>query len=132
MSLPPGLSTRPLVLADAAAVTAIMAAEELRDTGEVGIEEADVVADWQRPSFDIATRTVGVLDGGGLVAYAELSGRDRAHAAVDPAHHGRGDGTSGALGLYEKVGMEVTSVWLNRAIAVTADPAGVAPGGTAR
>ncbi|QDC25053.1 GNAT family N-acetyltransferase [Georgenia yuyongxinii] len=93
MTLPHGLTQRPLTLVDAAAVTAIMAAEELRNTGEVAIEEADVVADWQRPSFDIASRTVGVLDGDRLVGYAELSGRDRAHAAVDPTHHGRGIGT---------------------------------------
>ncbi|WP_448072558.1 GNAT family N-acetyltransferase [Georgenia yuyongxinii] len=93
MTLPSGLAARPLTLADAPAVTAIMAAEELRDTGEVAIEEADVVADWRRPSFHIASRTVGVLDGDRLVGYAELSGRDRAHAAVDPAHHGRGIGT---------------------------------------
>lgn len=93
MTLPPGLTTRPLTLADAPAVTAIMAAEELRDTGEVAIEEADLIGDWQRPSFDIATLTVGVLDGDRLVGYGEVSGKDRAHAAVDPAHHGRGIGT---------------------------------------
>ena len=72
MTLPAGLTTRPLTLGDAAAVAAIMAAEELRDTGEVSIEEADLLADWRRPSFDLATRTLGVLDGDRLVAYAEL------------------------------------------------------------
>jgi GNAT superfamily N-acetyltransferase len=93
MTLPAGLTTRPLTLDDAPAVTGIMAAEELRDTGEVAIDEADLLADWRRPSFDLATRTIGVLDGGRIVAYAELSGLDRAHAAVDPVHHGRGIGT---------------------------------------
>ncbi|MFH5823716.1 GNAT family N-acetyltransferase [Georgenia sp. AZ-5] len=102
MTLPAGLTQRPLTLADAAAVAAIMAAEELRDTGEAGIEEADLVADWQRPSFDITDRTVGVLDGDRLVAYAELAGQDRAAAAVDPAHHGRGIGTHLAGWLQER------------------------------
>lgn len=93
MTLPGGLTQRPLTLDDAAAVAAIMAAEELRDTGEVAIEEADLLADWHRPSFDLTTRTVGVLDGGRLVAYAELSGLDRGDAAVHPDHHARGIGT---------------------------------------
>ncbi|MPV90316.1 GNAT family N-acetyltransferase [Georgenia ruanii] len=102
MPLPAGLTQRPLALDDAAAVTAIMAAEELRDTGQVSIEEADLLADWQRPSFDLPTGTVGVLDGDRLVAYAELSGPDRAHAAVDPAHHGRGIGSHLAGWLQER------------------------------
>jgi mycothiol synthase len=93
MTLPAGLTTRPLTLDDAPAVTGIIAAEELRDTGEVGIDAVDLLADWRRPSFDLASRTIGVLDGDRIVAYAELSGLDRAHAAVDPAHHGRGIGT---------------------------------------
>lgn len=93
MTLPPGLTTRPLRLTDAAAVTAVMAAEELRDTGEVSIEEADIVSDWQRPSFDLAANTCGVFDGQRLVGYAERSGADRGDAAVDPAYHGRGIGT---------------------------------------
>lgn len=93
MDLPDGLTTRPLTVGDAAAVTAILAAEQLRDLGEVSVEEADVVADWRRPSFDMAGRTLGVLDGEELVGCAELSGPDRAHAGVMPDHHGRGIGT---------------------------------------
>ena len=93
MALPEGLTTRPLVLTDAPAVTAVMAAEELADIGEVAIEEADIVGDWQRPSFDLASSTVGVFDGERLVGYAERSGGGRGDAAVDRAHHGRGIGT---------------------------------------
>lgn len=92
--LPAGLTHRPLVPGDAAALTAIIAAEELADTGEVAIEEADIVADWQRPGFDLAASAVGVLDGGRLIAYAEHSGADRADASVHPDHHGRGIGTA--------------------------------------
>src|SRR3546814_8986340 len=70
-----------------------MAAEELADTGTVAIEEADIVADWQRPSFDISAATIGVFDGPRLLGYAEHSGHDRGDAAVDPVVHGRGIGT---------------------------------------
>ncbi|HEY9565345.1 MAG TPA: GNAT family N-acetyltransferase, partial [Nocardioides sp.] len=93
MRLPDALTSRPLTLADAAAVTAVMAAEELADTGTVAIEEADIVADWQRPSFDISAATIGVFDGPRLLGYAEHSGHDRGDAAVDPVVHGRGIGT---------------------------------------
>lgn len=70
-----------------------MAAEELCDLGEVLSEEADFVGDWQRPSFDPSTSTVGVFDGARLVGYAEVTGGDRGNAAVHPDHHGRGIGT---------------------------------------
>ncbi len=93
MKLPSDLTTRPLVLADAAGVTAVMAAQELLDVGQVVIEEADIVADWQRPSHDVSAGTIGVFAGEELVAYAEVSGGDRGDAAVHPDHRGRGIGT---------------------------------------
>lgn len=93
MSLPPGLTTRPLVPSDAGAVAAVMAAQELHDVGAVMIEEADIVGDWQRPSFDVASSTVGVFDGDRMVGYAEFSGQDRGDAAVHPDARGRGIGT---------------------------------------
>ena len=119
MELPEGLTTRPLVLTDAPAVTAVMAAEELADIGEVAIEEADIVGDWQRPSFDLATSTIGVFDGDRLVGYAERSGarprrrsrRPRAPRPGDrhlprrlaaghrPRRRRRGDRDAGAAGL---------------------------------
>ena len=92
--LPAGLTSRPLAMSDAPAVFALMAAQELHDTGEVAIEEADIVGDWQRPSFDVAAQTVGVLDAGVLVAYAEHRRADRGDAAVHPGHRGRGVGTA--------------------------------------
>jgi len=92
--LPAGLTSRPLAMSDAPAVFDLIAAQELHDTGEVAIEEADVVGDWQRPSFDLAAQTLGVLDGGVLVAYAEHRGADRGDAAVHPDHRGRGIGTA--------------------------------------
>ncbi|MDP2773060.1 MAG: GNAT family N-acetyltransferase [Nocardioides sp.] len=97
LELPEGLTERPLAVTDAAAVTAVMAAQELHDVGEVVIEEADIVADWQRPSYDVTQSSVGVFDGDTLVAYAEIAGGDRGDAAVHPDHRGRGIGTALAL-----------------------------------
>ena len=95
LQLPPHYTERPLTLADAGAVTRVMAANELATIGEVHIEEADIVGDWQRPSFDVSAATVGVHGpDGGLVAYAECSGGARADAAVHPDHWGRGIGTA--------------------------------------
>lgn len=94
MDLPPGLVTRPLVPDDARAVYELMAAQERADLGRVDIEEADIVGDWARPSFDIGSSTVGVLHGNELVAYAEVSSDGRGDAAVTPAWRGLGIGTA--------------------------------------
>jgi GNAT superfamily N-acetyltransferase len=75
-------------------VAAVIAAQEVVDLGEALIEEADIVADWQRPSFDLTSHTIGVFDGPRLVGYAEISGSGRGDAAVDPAYRGRGLGTA--------------------------------------
>jgi GNAT superfamily N-acetyltransferase len=93
LDLPAGLTIRPLVPDDASAVTAVIAAQELADVGEVVIEEADIVADWQRPGFDVSAVSVGVCDGDRLVAYAEVTYHDRGDAAVHPDYRGRGIGT---------------------------------------
>ncbi len=89
-----GLRTRPLAPSDAVAVAALMARCEQQDVGEVIIEEADIVGDWQRPAFDLASQSVGVLDGDRLVAYAEVYKGRWADAAVDPDYRGRGIGTA--------------------------------------
>ncbi len=57
MEVPEGLVSRPLVEGDARAVYEVMAAQELEDIGMVEIEEADIVGDWGRPSFDVAAST---------------------------------------------------------------------------
>jgi mycothiol synthase len=79
-----------------------MAAQEQHDTGEVSIEEADIEADWGRPSYDVSAGTVGVFDGDRLVAYAEIMGADRGDAAVHPDHRGRGIGTALAQWMQDK------------------------------
>jgi mycothiol synthase len=91
--LPAGLAARPLIPADASAVTAVMAAQELADVGEVVIEEADIIADWQRPGHEVSAGTVGVCDDDRLVAYAEVAYGDRGDSAVHPDYRGRGIGT---------------------------------------
>lgn len=102
MVLPDGLIERPLQFTDAAAVTSVMAAQELYDVGEVVIEEADIVADWQRPGYVVPEHAVGVFDGEDLVAYAEVTYADRGDAAVHPAHRGRGVGTALAGWMQER------------------------------
>jgi GNAT superfamily N-acetyltransferase len=94
MQLPEGLTARPLTEADARAVFEVMAAQEMHDLGTVEIEEADIVGDWQRPSFDVSASTVGVFDGKRLVAYAEVGTEGRGDAAVHPLDRGRGIGTA--------------------------------------
>jgi mycothiol synthase len=93
VQLPEDLTARPLIPEDARAVFEVMAAQEKHDVGTVEIEEADIVADWQRPSFDVSARTVGVFDGDRLVAYAEVGDNGRGDAAVHPEYRGRGIGT---------------------------------------
>lgn len=99
--LPEGLAARPLSLGDAPAVHALLAAEELHDLGTVTVEEADVIGDWQRPSSNISTATVGVFDEAAaepdLIAYAELTDHENGCAAVHLDHRGRGIGTALAL-----------------------------------
>ena len=94
MQLPEDLTARPLTPADARAVFEVMAAQEKHDVGTVEIEEADIVADWQRPSFDVSASTVGIFDGPRLVAYAEVGDNGRGDAAVHPDYRGRGIGTA--------------------------------------
>jgi mycothiol synthase len=89
-----GLTSRPLQMEDARAVFEVMAAQEQADLGKVEIEEADIVGDWQRPSFDVAASTVGVFDGETLVAYAEVGAAGRGDAAVHPDYRRRGIGTA--------------------------------------
>lgn len=91
--LPPGLTTRPLVPGDARAVFELIAEQERADVGVVEIEEDDLVSEWQRPSYDLASNSVGVLDGEHVVAYVEYMGEERYDAAVLPSHRGRGIGT---------------------------------------
>ncbi len=101
MDLPEGLTTRPLTMTDSRAVFEVMAAQELAEVGEVVIEEADIVGDWQRPSYDLAASSVGVFDGDRLVGYAEVAGSFFGDAAVHPDYLGRGIGTALSIWMRE-------------------------------
>lgn len=91
--LPQGLTHRPLTRTDASATHAVFAAAEQHDIGEVAVELEDIESDWQRPSFDLATQSVGVFDGSELVAAGEVYQGRRGEASVHPDHRGRGIGT---------------------------------------
>lgn len=88
------LTTRALRVDDAAAVAELMAECEATDLGEVLIEVEDIVADWQRPSFDVAADTVGVFEGTRLVAYGDVYRGRRAEVFVRPAARGHGIGAA--------------------------------------
>ena len=93
MDLPDSLSHRPLTPEDAVGVHAVFAASELHDTGEVAVELEDIQGDWQRPSFDLAAHSVGVFEGGTMVAAGEVYRGRRGEATVHPDHRGRGIGS---------------------------------------
>jgi len=94
LDLPGGLTSRPLTMDDAYAVYEVMALQEQQDIGKVEIEPADIVGDWQKPSFDVAASTLGVFDGDELVAWAEVNKSGRGDAGVRPAYRRRGIGTA--------------------------------------
>jgi mycothiol synthase len=104
IDIPEGLTARPLETENAAAVYEVMAAQEQADIGKVEIELADIVGDWQKPSFDVGASTLGVFDGNTLVAYAEVSRSGRGDAAVHPAYRRRGIGTSLAAWMRTRTG----------------------------
>lgn len=94
LSLPDGLTARTLSMGDAHAVFEVAARQEQHDLGKVEIEAADIVADWQRPSFDVGSQTMGVFVGETMVGYGEVTGHDRGDAAVHPSYRRRGLGTT--------------------------------------
>ena len=94
LNLPEGLTSRILTMDDARAVYDVAAAQELVDVGRVEIEPEDIIGDWNRPSWDVATHTVGVFDGDRMVGYGEITGPDRGDAAVHPDYRRRGIGTA--------------------------------------
>ena len=93
MELPAGLTTRPLRPDDARAVFDLMVDSQTLDAGEPSVDLEDVVGDWQRPSFDLATHAVGAADAGRLVGYAQVANGRYADAVVASTHRGRGIGT---------------------------------------
>ena len=71
----------------------LVAAAETVDVGEPAIEVEDIQGQWARPSFDLATESIGVFEGDRLVASADVFKGRRAETAVHPDHRGRGVGS---------------------------------------
>lgn len=94
LHLAPPLTQRPLRPDDAATVCGLVRRCEEHDIGEPQLDLEDIVSEWQRPSFDLATQSIGVYDGDTLIASAEVSLGRRADADVEPAHRGRGIGSA--------------------------------------
>lgn len=89
-----GYTSRPLRPDDAPALVGLMHAYERVHLGRPFIELADIEADWQRPSVDLAFGSMGVFAGEEyLVASAEVSAR-RAEVFVHPDFCGLGLGTA--------------------------------------
>lgn len=104
LDLPAGLTSRPLTMDDAQAVYEVMARQEQHDLGKVEIEPADIVGDWQKPSFDIGASTTGIFDGDALIAFAEVNTSGRGEAAVHPSYRRRGIGTTLASWMRARTG----------------------------
>ncbi len=94
LHLPPPLTHRPLRPDDAENVCGLVRRCEEVDIGEPQLDLEDIVSEWQRPSFDLATQSIGVYDGDTLIASAEVSLGRRADADVEPAHRDRGIGSA--------------------------------------
>ena len=92
--LPPGLTARPLTTDDLDAVFAVYSGAELEDSGHLALEPEDIAGDWARPSFNLATDSIGVFDGERLVGAAEVTRSGaRSEGAVRPGERGRGIGS---------------------------------------
>jgi GNAT superfamily N-acetyltransferase len=93
MELPAGYTARPFSPDEAQAVVDVIAAAEVADVGEAAIDLEDIVGDWNRASFDLATEAIGIWSGDELAACGDVFKGRRAEAAVRPEHRGRGLGT---------------------------------------
>jgi mycothiol synthase len=90
---PDGLHAAPLSAADADAVTAVWAACERHDDGNVEMTHEDAVAMFGRPSLDLRRDTVALRDGDALVAFSIRLRNRLTFVHVLPSHRGRGVGT---------------------------------------
>jgi GNAT superfamily N-acetyltransferase len=93
-TLPPGMVARSLSLSDTQAVCQVLAAAELADLGSSTVDVDDVLGDWQRPSFDPATDSLGIFKGDMMIGCNEVYKGTRALGGVHPAHRNRGVGTA--------------------------------------
>jgi GNAT superfamily N-acetyltransferase len=100
-----GLATTPLAPEDADDVVALWRECEQIDEGEAVFTEEDFIAVSNKPSFDFARDSVGLRDGGRLVALGFLDDERHAYVHVAPSHRGQGIG-SWLLGWTQAAGRE--------------------------
>jgi GNAT superfamily N-acetyltransferase len=94
ITIAPGLAARSLTLSDAPAVYEVLAAAEVADLGASTLDVDDILGDWQRPSFDLATDSIGIFEGDTMLGCNEVYKGTRALGGVHPDHRGRGVGTA--------------------------------------
>ncbi|HET6967839.1 MAG TPA: GNAT family N-acetyltransferase [Ornithinibacter sp.] len=116
------MTARPLAPADLDAAYAVYAADEMEDAGVLAIEREDLEGDWARPSFDLATDSVGLFEAGALLGAAEVTrGGMHAEGAVLPSARGRGIGSWLAGWTETRAGAQATTVGQNVPAGSTAD-----------
>ncbi len=89
----PGMSVRPMTMADVDAVADLIRDCELVDVGRPVFEAVDVEAVWSRPSFTIETDSIGLWEDDRLVAGADVLTEQWASGDVRPSHRGLGLGS---------------------------------------
>jgi mycothiol synthase len=89
----PALATRPPTREDARAVTELVIACDVDELGQPDFELDDLLADWNRPGFDLEKDALLVFDGETLVAYAAFLRRDHVDVYVHPEYRARGIGS---------------------------------------
>src|SRR5215210_765776 len=115
LDLPDALAARPPRADDAAEVFELYAASERLVQGEPDVQLDDIVAEWARPSFDLAADAIVVVEGDRIVAEGELFKGRRAEATVHPDARGRGIGTA-LLRWTQQRGREVGSSLIGQTV----------------
>ncbi len=108
LDLPDGFAARSPTPDDAAEVYELYAASERLVQSEPDVQLEDILAEWARPSFDLAVDAIVVVDGDRIVAEGELFKGRRAEVTVHPDARGRGIGTA-LIGWTQRRGREVGS-----------------------
>jgi len=92
VSLPDGLTPRPLTADNMDAVFDLIVECERAASGVADLDREDVRADWARPGFDLATDAIAVCDADRIIATAEVF-KNRADVNVHPEYEGLGIGS---------------------------------------
>lgn len=95
LDLPDGLTARPLTPDDLDEVVGLLRRSEERFFGESFADRADLASEWASPGADdLATATLGIAEGGRLVAWATAVTGDHGTVVIDQPWCGRGLGTT--------------------------------------